>query len=149
MIPQGKIGVVTATDGAPLDPGRLLGMAVEGHRNFQDAEQFIQAVGQKGPQVEILTPGTYRILIDSIAVEDNTVKPGLFKIQFADATVIHENHVGLVEALDGAPLNPRDYVAAPVSGNNNYQNGQEFIQRGGQRGRRKTCCCPAPITSTR
>jgi uncharacterized membrane protein YqiK len=36
MIPQGKIGIVTATDGAPLDPGRLLGMAVEGHRNFQD-----------------------------------------------------------------------------------------------------------------
>src|SRR6186713_2776257 len=33
VIPQGKIGVVTATDGAPLDPGRLLGMAVVGHRN--------------------------------------------------------------------------------------------------------------------
>src|SRR6266487_2902749 len=25
MIPQGKIGVVTAADGAPMDPGRLLG----------------------------------------------------------------------------------------------------------------------------
>src|SRR4030095_1101800 len=80
MIPQGKIGIVTATDGAPLDPGRLLGVAGEGHRNSQDAEQFIQAAGQKGPQVEILTPGTYRILIDSIAVDDNTVKTGLFKI---------------------------------------------------------------------
>ena len=66
----------------------------------------------------------------------------MFKIQFADATVIHENHVGLVEALDGAPLNPRDYVAAPVSGNNNYQNGQEFIQRGGQRGPQKDLLLP-------
>src|SRR5499433_2835672 len=79
MIPQGKIGIVTATDGAPLDPGRLLGMAVEGHRNFQDAEQFIQAVGQKGPQVEILTPGTYRILTDSAPIEGGQErKPGLF-----------------------------------------------------------------------
>src|SRR5687767_2925371 len=127
MVPQGKIGIVTATDGSPLDAGRLLGMAVEGHRNFQDAEQFIQATGHKGPQVEILTPGTYRILTDSIAIDDNTVKPGLFKIQFADATVINENRVGLVEALDGAPLDPRDYVAAPVRGNNNFQNGNEFI----------------------
>jgi uncharacterized membrane protein YqiK len=142
MIPQGKIGIVTASDGAPLDAGRLLGMAVEGHRNFQDAEHFIQAGGQKGPQVEILTPGTYRILTDSISIDDNTVKPGLFKALFADATVLNENHVGLVEALDGAPLNPRDYVAAPVSGNNNFQNGHEFIQRGGQRGPQKDLLLP-------
>jgi uncharacterized membrane protein YqiK len=142
MVPQGKIGIVTATDGAPLGPGRLLGMAVEGHRNFQDAEQFIQAAGQKGPQVELLTPGTYRILTDSIAIEDNTIKPGLFKIQYADATIINENHVGLVEALDGAPLNPRDYVAAPVKGHNDFQNGHEFIQRGGQRGPQKDLLLP-------
>jgi uncharacterized membrane protein YqiK len=142
MVPQGKIGIVTATDGASLDPGRLLGMAVEGHRNFQDAEQFIQAAGQKGPQVEILTPGTYRILTDSVAIDDKTVKPGLFKIQYADATVINENRVGLVEALDGAPLDPRDYVAAPVKGNNNFQNGHEFIQRGGQRGPQKDLLLP-------
>src|SRR6267378_5754354 len=38
MIPQGKVGIVTAADGAPLDPGRLLAMAVPDHRNFQDAE---------------------------------------------------------------------------------------------------------------
>jgi uncharacterized membrane protein YqiK len=28
VIPQGKVGVVTATDGGPLDPGRLLGKAI-------------------------------------------------------------------------------------------------------------------------
>ena len=36
--------------------------------------------------------------------------------EFYDATVISENQIGLVEALDGAPLNPRDYVAVPVDG---------------------------------
>src|SRR6185295_2174656 len=41
VIPQGKVGVITATDGGPLDPGRLLGKAIDGHRNFQDAEQYI------------------------------------------------------------------------------------------------------------
>src|SRR6185369_1910472 len=34
MIPQGKVGIVTAADGAPLNPGRLLAMAVSDHRNF-------------------------------------------------------------------------------------------------------------------
>src|SRR6187455_1202123 len=65
VIPQGKVGVVTAADGDPLDPGRLLGKAITHHRNFQDAEQFIAAGGQKGPQVDILTPGVYRILTQS------------------------------------------------------------------------------------
>src|SRR5215212_5337885 len=61
-IPPGKVGVVTASDGDRLDPGRLNGKAIDGHLNFQDAEQFIASGGQKGPQVETLTPGTYRIL---------------------------------------------------------------------------------------
>src|SRR5215813_699585 len=69
VVPQGKVGVVTAADGGPLDPGRLLGKSIEGHRNFQDAEQFVASGGQKGPQVDILTPGTYRILTQSLPVE--------------------------------------------------------------------------------
>src|SRR5882672_9961600 len=48
MVPQGKVGVITAADGDPLDPGRLLGKAIRDHRNFQDAEQFIASGGQKG-----------------------------------------------------------------------------------------------------
>src|SRR5205085_2566372 len=58
VMPQVMVGIVTAADGAPLDAGRLLGKAIKGHRNFQDAEQFIASGGHKGPQVEILTPGT-------------------------------------------------------------------------------------------
>src|ERR1044072_416453 len=30
LIPQGKVGVITAADGDPLDPGRLLGKAFKG-----------------------------------------------------------------------------------------------------------------------
>ncbi len=142
VIPQGSVGIVTAADGASLDVGRLLGKSTSGHRNFQDAEQFIASGGQKGPQVELLTPGTYRILIDSTSTEDSSVKPGLFTVYLAQATVINENQVGLVEALDGDPLNPRDYVSLPVEGHNNFQNGDEFIKRGGQRGPQKDLLLP-------
>jgi uncharacterized membrane protein YqiK len=143
MIPQGKVGVVTAADGGPLDPGRLLGKAISDHRNFQDAEQFIAAGGQKGPQVDILTPGVYRILIQSGSIEGSAeAKPGLFNVRLFDATVINENQIGLVEALDGQPLNPRDYVAESVAGHDNFQDGHEFIGKGGQRGPQKDILLP-------
>ena len=143
MIPPGKVGIITASDGAQLDPGRLHGKAIPDHRNFQDAEAFIQYGGQKGPQVEILTPGTYRIHTDSMSVDDTSdMKPGLFGVRLFDATVITENQIGLVEALDGAPLDPRDYVAQPVIGHDNFQDSNEFISRGGQRGPQKDILLP-------
>ena len=143
VVPQGKVGGVTAADGDPLDAGRLLGKAITNHRNFQDAEQFIAAGGQKGPQVDILTPGVYRILIQSGPIDGtNETKPGLFNVRLFDATVINENGIGLVDALDGAPLNPRDYVAASMPGHDNFQDGHEFIGRGGQRGPQKDILLP-------
>src|SRR5947209_2791605 len=142
MIPPGKVGVVTASDGGQLDPGRLNGKAIDGHRNFQDAEQFIASGGQKGPQVETLTPGTYRILTQSVPLAGGDPKPGLFSIRLFDATVINENQVGLVEALDGAPLDPRDYVATQVEGHDNFTDSNEFIRRGGQRGPQKDILLP-------
>ncbi len=142
-VPPGKVGVITAADGAPLDAGRLHGKAIQNHKNYQNAEQFISSGGQKGPQVEILTPGTYRILTNSVDIDDNnTVKPGLFTVRLFDATVISENQIGLVEALDGAPLDPRDYVATPVDGHDNFQDCNEFISRGGQRGPQKDILLP-------
>ena len=143
VVPQGKVGIVTAADGAQLDAGRLLGKAIEGHLNFQNAEQFVASGGQKGPQVDILTPGTYRILTNSVSLDNaNEIKAGLFNVRLFDATVISENQIGLVEALDGAPLDQRDYVAAPVAGHDNFQDGHEFIGRGGQRGPQKDILLP-------
>src|SRR5436190_10285119 len=143
LVPQGKVGVVISADGDPLDPGRLLGKAITEHRNFQDAEQFIACGGQKGPQVDILTPGVYRILTQSGPMDGtNDAKPGLFTIRLFDSTVINENQIGLVEALDGAPLNPKDYVAESFAGHDNFQDGHEFIGKGGQRGPQKDILLP-------
>jgi uncharacterized membrane protein YqiK len=143
VIPQGKVGVVVAADGASLDPGRLLAKAVEGHISFQNAELFVGSGGQRGPQVDILTPGTYRILTQSGPLEGGgEAKPGLFSIRVFDATMINENQIGLVEALDGSPLNPGDYVAESVAGHDNFQDGHEFIDGKGQRGPQKDILLP-------
>src|SRR6266545_1347185 len=143
VVPQGKVGIVIAADGANLDPGRLLGKAIESHLSFQNAELFVASGGQRGPQVDILTPGTYRILTQSVPLEGGSeVKPGLFTIRLFDATMISENQIGLVEALDGSPLNPGDYVAESIPGHDNFQDGHEFIGKGGQRGPQKDILLP-------
>lgn len=143
VVPPGKVGVVTSADGAPLDQGRLHGKAIASHKNFQDAESFIYNGGQKGPQVEIMTPGTYRIHTQSFALDNaNEIKPGLFTVRLFDATIITENQIGLVEALDGSPLNPRDYVAQSVDGHDNFQDSNAFIVNGGQRGPQKDILLP-------
>ncbi|MEQ1605103.1 MAG: SPFH domain-containing protein [Pyrinomonadaceae bacterium] len=143
IIPPGSIGVITSADGAQLEPGRLHGSAIKGHKNFQDAESFISNGGQKGPQVETLTPGTYRIHAQSFSIDDpNDIQPGLFNIKLYEATKISENQIGLVEALDGAPLDQRDYVAQAITGHDNFQDSNTFISGGGQRGPQKDILMP-------
>src|ERR1700730_9688302 len=143
VVPQGKVGVIIAADGASLDPGRLLARAVDGHLSFQKAELFISSGRPRGPQVVLLTPGTYRILTQSNPIEGGSeAKPGLFTVRLFDATVINENQIGLVEALDGSPLNPGDYVAESVVGHDNFQDGHEFIDGKGQRGPQKDILLP-------
>src|SRR5688500_5227414 len=57
VVPPGKVGVITAAAGDPLHSARPLGQAITTHRTLQDAEPSIASRGQKGPQVDILTPG--------------------------------------------------------------------------------------------
>src|ERR1700753_2129325 len=57
VIEQGKLGLVKAKDGSPMDTGRVLGKPVESDR-FQDSAAFLDNKGQKGPQAAFLTPGS-------------------------------------------------------------------------------------------
>jgi uncharacterized membrane protein YqiK len=149
VVPPGKVGVITSADGAPLDQGRLHGKAIAKHKNFQDAEAFVYNGGQKGPQVEILTPGTYRIHTMSVSTDDNTTQAGLFDVRFFDATMITENQIGLVEALDGAPLDPRDYVACRLPVTTTFRIPTRSSPPAANADRRKTSFCPVRITSIR
>src|SRR5690349_23348082 len=58
-IPEGRVGVVDAADGAPLTE-RVFGKEVECDA-FQNARAFLMRGGERGPQLSIIPPGTYRV----------------------------------------------------------------------------------------
>lgn len=121
-ISNGEIGVVVSNDGEQIDSGRLLGRKVQGHSNFENAQAFLDSGGQKGPQIDILLPGTYRI------------NSKLFKVSILKATVVPSKKIGLVTARDGQPLPVGEYVARSVSGHSDFQDASSFITANGQRG---------------
>ena len=119
---QGRVGVVSARDGGPIAAGRLLAQKVDNHQGFQDGEAFLVSTGQRGPQIEVLLPGRYRINTD------------LFNVEIRPATIVQANEVGLVTANDGAPLPGGELVAISVLNHNDFQDASAFLQSGGQRG---------------
>src|SRR6478609_892292 len=54
IIPEGKIGLVLARDGAEIPTGNILGQRAECD-NFQDAEKFLNNGGQRGRQTNYIT----------------------------------------------------------------------------------------------
>ena len=56
----GKVGCVEACDGRPLPTGRVIARKVPCD-SFQDARAFLLNGGERGPQMALITPGTYRI----------------------------------------------------------------------------------------
>lgn len=123
-IPDGKVGVVDAADGDFIDSGRTLAKAVPSD-SFQNARAFLENGGQRGTQIDVIRPGTYRI---------NT---SLFRIRIADAVKIPDNKVGLVTTNDGLPLSDGDIAGPTVEGHQKWQNGQAFIDNGGYKGRQE------------
>ncbi|CAN5268334.1 hypothetical protein BH11BAC6_BH11BAC6_14880 [soil metagenome] len=121
IIPEGKIGLILANDGAELPTGNILGRRVDSD-NFQDAEKFLNNGGQKGRQTSLITAGTYRI---------NTFA---FTITITDMTIIKENMVGIVTALDGIPIRPGQIAGEQIEGHNNFQDFDNFLAKNGNRG---------------
>ena len=62
-IPQGKVGILTAKDGAALRFGQTFAdpFPPEFGNQMLDAEVFLTNGGQRGPQLSVLTPGRYRL----------------------------------------------------------------------------------------
>ncbi|WP_375445844.1 SPFH domain-containing protein [uncultured Fibrella sp.] len=121
VVPEGNVGLVLANDGRELPTGNILARRVESD-NFQDTIRFLDSGGQKGRQTSILTPGTYRI------------NPYAFTVTMSPMTDVKENMVGIVTALDGAPLQPGQIAGRQVEGHNNFQDIDSFLQNGGNRG---------------
>jgi uncharacterized membrane protein YqiK len=121
VIPKGKIGLITAKDGAQLPTGAILARQVESD-SYQNARQFLGNGGQRGKQVGYLNVGVYRI---------NT---HLFEVYSADITNIEDGQIGVITALDGIPLDRGNIAGNETEGHNNFQDFDKFLANGGQRG---------------
>ena len=121
IIPEGKIGLILAKDGAEIPTGNILGRKVDCD-NFQDAEMFLNNNGQKGRQTHYITAGSYRI---------NTM---LFQISITDMIRINESMVGIVTTLDGKPIEAGQIAGKVVDNHNNFQNIDSFLEQDGNRG---------------
>jgi uncharacterized membrane protein YqiK len=121
VIPKGKIGLVTAKDGAQLPVGSILARHADCD-NYQDARAFLTKGGQRGKQVGYLNNGVYRI------------NPYLFELFAADITNIEDGMVGVITALDGTPLDQNSIAGKVVDNHNNFQDFDKFLENGGQRG---------------
>ena len=121
VIPKGKIGLLSAKDGAQLPTGSILARHVECD-NFQDTIAFLNNKGQRGKQVGYLNNGVYRI---------NTF---LFDVAISDITYIEDGMVGVITALDGIPLDQGNIAGNQMDGHNNFQDFDIFLKNGGQRG---------------
>ena len=122
-IAPGNIGIVESIDGKQLQSGRILSDEVVSCDSYQNATAFLDNGGYKGLQIGILKPGTYRI---------NTK---VFTIKPAPATIVKNDEVGLVSALDGIPLPTKLNIApAPLADHKHFTDGQAFIDNHGYRG---------------
>lgn len=119
-VPEDKIGIVEARDGHPLSSGRVLARYVECDA-FQNARAFL-ASGERGPQITIIPPGTYRI---------NTA---LFTVRSASVLEVPENKVGIVTTREGAALRSGEIAGKAIASHNSFQDGQTFVNNGGFKG---------------
>ena len=121
VVPPGQIGVIEARDGRPLSGGRVIARHVDCD-SFQDASAFMAGGGERGPQMAIIAPGTYRI------------NPFLFSVQLADAVDIPDNKVGVVTTREGFSLAAGEIAGPVIDGHNMFQSPQAFVDGKGSKG---------------
>lgn len=120
VVPNGKIGIVESCDGRPMPDGRILACHVDCD-NFQDAKAFLEGKGERGAQMDVIPPGTWRI---------NTL---VFTLNLADMTVVPQGKIGIVEARDGKPLSGGRIIGRQVDCDS-FQDAQAFMTNDGERG---------------
>ena len=122
IIKDDEVGIVEAIAGQACPVNRNFADPVECD-SFQDAKAFLKQNGQKGPQVAFLAPGEYRI---------NT---WLFQVDPRPQTVIEGGKMGLIVAMDGEKIPEGHLLGRKVDGHDSFTKGDEFIKKGGQKGR--------------
>ncbi|MBI5824073.1 MAG: flotillin family protein [Chloroflexi bacterium] len=160
-ISQGKVGYVFARDGKQLDPAQVLASNAM-VTDFQDVEGFLKNEGQRGPQRRILREGTYafnlvqfiviteeRIYTLPLSKEEGETIRGMAEViaqrgGFRPVVIKDtDDSIGVVTVHDGPSL-AQGEIIAPVVGDdpdqadtyhNKFQDADNFLRAGGQRGR--------------
>ena len=160
-ISQGKVGYIFARDGKQLDPAQVLASNAT-VTDFQDVEAFLKNGGQRGPQRRILREGTYAFnLVQFIVITEERIYTLALSKEEGDtirgmAEVIAQrggfrpvvikdtdDTIGVVTVHDGPSLGQGEIIA-PVVGDepvqvdtyhNKFQDADNFLRAGGQRGR--------------
>lgn len=160
-IPQGKIGYIFSRDGKQLNPAQVLASNAE-VIDFQDVEGFLKNGGQRGPQRRILREGTYAFnLVQFIVITEERIYTLSLSKEEGDtirsmAEVIAQrggfrpvvikdtdDTIGVVTVHDGPSLGQGEIIAPVVGDNpeqsetyhNKFQDADNFLRAGGQRGR--------------
>jgi len=131
VLPEGSIGIVEARDGAPIGVGRVLGKRVSCD-SFQNARAFLANGGERGPQLAVIPPGSYRI---------NTA---LFTIRPCPAIEIPADRIGIVETMEGVSLTTvsGDIAGPVIEGHNSFQDAQAFVDHRGSKGLQEEVLLP-------
>jgi len=88
-LPPDRVGIVTMLDGRPIPAGDLAGPIVPGHDSFQRGQAFVDAVGCRGLQEEVLLSGSWNL------------NPWLVKVEQVPLTEIPIGYVGVVVSYVG------------------------------------------------
>ena len=103
IVTANQVGLVTAKDGSPLPDGELVAPSVPGHTDFQDASAFLVNLGQRGPQYDLLRPGTYYI------------NPMMFDVQLDKVAVVQRGEVAVLVSNVGREPEPAGNVEARLA----------------------------------
>ncbi len=89
IIHDNMVGIVTTLDGAQIEPGQIAGKVIPAHNNFQDADAFLTAGGNRGLQEQVILSGSYAL------------NPWFAKIEEVRMTEIPIGYVGVIISYVG------------------------------------------------
>lgn len=89
QIEDNKVGIITTLDGEPIEVGSIAGKPVDGHNNFQNADSFLRAGGNRGLQQQIVLAGLYNF------------NPWFVQVEQVEMTTVPIGYVGVVNSYVG------------------------------------------------
>ena len=121
-VPQGKVGILTARDGAVLRFGQTFAdpFVPELGNQMLEAELYLANGGQRGQQLSILTPGRYRL------------NHYLWEVELIEAVEVSAGLVGVVKsnvhaAVDFGTLKADKPENCATTGGGNGDRGEQHI----------------------